>query len=207
VKILRSGANFGLNLPDGGPEIVTQQLQSLPAPLHFVGVELGSDSQGQYVITLHGRLQSQDGLMPFTYIRPLRLVGSLDPGRRRPIVIAEPAGSVTILGADVRPFAAVLDAAISRAVQEQLNASVTHLTGLELERLGADFKASTISVTAFKVFPPGLPGSEVSATVTFWGGTVLGVRAPDPGPVAGRQGAAPAEQGGKLGAPGSGGSA
>jgi hypothetical protein len=66
VKILRSGANFGLNLPDGGPEIVTQQLQSLPAPLHFVGVELGSDNQGQYVITLHGRLQSQNGLMPFT---------------------------------------------------------------------------------------------------------------------------------------------
>ncbi len=124
-------------------------------------------------------------------------------------MIAELAGSVTILGANVRPFAAVLDAAISNAVQEQLNASVAHLTGLELERLGADFKASTISVTAFKVFPPGLPGSEVSATVTFWGGTVLGVRAPDPdpGPVGADQGAAPTEQGAKLGASGLGGSA
>ena len=93
-------------------------------------------------------------------------------------------------------------------MQAQLNASVAHLTGLELERLGADFKATTISVTVFKVFPlSGLPGGEVSATVMFWGGTVLGVRAPDPGPVAGRQGAAPGEQGGKLGAPGSGGDA
>ncbi len=32
------GANFGLNLPDGGPEIVTEKLQSLPAPLQFAGV-------------------------------------------------------------------------------------------------------------------------------------------------------------------------
>jgi hypothetical protein len=120
-------------------------------------------------------------------------------------VIADPAGSVTILGANVRPFAAVLDAAISNAVREQLNASVTHLTGLELERLGADFKATTISVTFFKVFPPGIPGSEISATVTFWGGTVLGVRAPDPGPVG--QGAEPVEHAGKLDVPGAGGSA
>jgi hypothetical protein len=208
VKILRSGANFGLNLPDGGPEIVTQQLQSLPAPLQFAGVDLGSDNQGQYVITLRGRLEVQDRLIPFTYIRPLRLVGSLDPGRHRPYVIAELAGSVTILGANVRPFAATLDAAISNAVQEQLNWAVAHLTRLEFLRLGADFEATTISVTAFKVFPPtGQPGGEVTALVTFWGGTVLGVRAPDPGPVAADQGAAPAEQGGKLGAPGSGGSA
>ena len=135
-------------------------------------------------------------------------MGSLDPGRRRPIVIAEPAGSVTILGANVRPFAAELNAAISNAVQEQLNASVTHLTGLEFERLGADFEPTTISVTVFKVFPgTGLPGGEVGATVTFWGGTVLGVRAPDPGPVGRGQGAAPAEQGGELEAPGPGGSA
>ena len=132
VMVLHSGANFGLNLPDGGPEIVTEQLQSLPPPLQFVRVELGSDAQGQYVITLRGRLEVQDRVIPFTYIRPLRLVGSLDPGRRRPIVIAEPAGSVTILGANVRPFAAALNAAISNAVQEQLNASVTHLTGLEV---------------------------------------------------------------------------
>jgi hypothetical protein len=208
VKILRSGANFGLNLPDGGPEIVTEQLQSLPPPLQFVKVDLGSDSQGQYVITLHGRLEVQDHLTPFTYIRPLRLVGSLDPGRRRPIVIAEPAGSVTILGANVRPFAAALNAAISNAVQEQLNAAVTHLTRLEFQRLGADFEPTTISVTAFKVFPgSGIPGGEVGATVTFWGGTVLGVRAPDPGPVGGAQGPAPAEQGGKPEAPGSGASA
>ena len=169
MKILRSGANFGLNLPDGGPEIVTEQLQSLPPPLQFRTVELGSDNQGQYVITLRGTLEVQDHLTPFTYIRPLRLVGSLDPGRLKPYVIAELAGSVTILGANVRPFAATLDAAISNAVQAQL----TRLTAL----------------------------------VTFWGGTVLGVRAPDPGPVAADQGAAPAEQGGKLGASGSGGSA
>ena len=49
--------------------------------------------------------------------------------------------------------------------------------------------------------------AQVTALVTFWGGTVLGVRAPDPGPVAADQGAAPAEQGGRLGASGSGGSA
>jgi hypothetical protein len=208
VKILRSGGNFGLNLPDGAPEVVTRELQSLPAPLQFVGVELGSDNQRQYVITLRGRLEVQDRVVPFTYIRPLRLVGSLDPGRLRPYVIAELAGSVTIRGANVRPFAAVLDRAISNAVQEQLNASVAHLTRLEFGRLGADFEATTISVTVLNVFPPsGLPGSEVGATVMFWGGTVLGVRAPDPGPVATDQGAAPAEQGGKLGASGSGGSA
>lgn len=207
VKILRSGANFGLNLPDGGPEIVTEQLQSLPPPLQFRTVELGSDNQGQYVITLRGALEAQDHLTPFTYIRPLRLVGSLDPGRLKPYVIAELAGSVRILGANVRPFAAVLDAAISNAVQEQLNGAVAHLTRLEFQRLGADFEATTISVTAFKVFPPtGQPGGEVTALVTFWGGTVLGVRAPDPGPVAADQGAAPAEQGGKQGASGSGGS-
>ena len=84
---------------------------------------------------------------PSRYIRPLRLVGSLDPGRRRPYVIAEPAGSVTILGANHRPFAGLLNAAISNAVQEQLNAAVAHLTHLEFERPGADFEPTTISVT------------------------------------------------------------
>ena len=208
VKILRSGANFGLNLPDGGPEIVTEQLQSLPPPLQFRTVELGSDDQGQYVITLRGALEAQDHLTP-VHLHPPAATGGLARSRSAQAhVIAEPAGSVTILGANVRPFADALNAAISNAVQEQLNASVRHLTGLELERLGAGFKASTISVTAFKVFPPtGLPGGEVSATVTFWGGTVLGVQAPDPGPVGADQGAEPAEQGGKLEAPGSGDSA
>jgi hypothetical protein len=134
------------------------------------------------VITVIGRLEADFGELPFSYRRPLRLVASLDPGRAQPAVLAELAGTTTIRGADVRPFAATLDTAIREAVEAQLDASMSAMTFVRFADIGAGFHATTISVSALEVETPTDTGPDV--TVTWWGGAITGeLVSPPIGPV------------------------
>ena len=66
-----------LQLPEIGPHFVAERLASLPAPLQFVGVELGSDDDGHYTVTVRGRLETTSRVLPFTYQRALRVVAPM----------------------------------------------------------------------------------------------------------------------------------
>jgi hypothetical protein len=137
-----------LQLPEIGPHFVAERLASLPAPLQFVVVELGSDDDGHYTVTVRGRLETASRVLPFTYQRALRVVGSLDPGRPERVVDARAEGAAKIRGANVRPYAAELDAAITMAVEALFGAATLTIAQLCLELAGRPFQATTISVGA-----------------------------------------------------------
>ena len=177
VSIFHTRVGFGLNLPDGLPEIVTQHLQSLAWPLRFSRVDLSADADGRYVVTVRGRIA---WLLSFTYRRALRLVANRDPGRPAPPVLAQPEGPAQVSGANL--YRETLDRAIIDAVQAQLAASMSHLASAELERNGVGFQASSISVSAIEVRPI---GPEVAASVTLNPGAITDqVVGPTPGLIA-----------------------
>ena len=181
LSIARTRASWSLDGLEGVPERVTSQLATLAAPLQFHAAGLSADSDRNYVVTVIGRLEANFGDLPFSYRRPLHLVASVDPGRPRPPVLAEPAGMARIGGADMRPFAATLDSAIKEAVEAQLDASMSAMTFVRLVHIGAGFQATTVSVSALSIGPPHT-GPDV--TVTWWGGAITGeLVAPPIGPV------------------------
>ena len=176
MSIARTGAGWSLDGLEGVPERLTSHLATLPAPLQFHAVGLAAEQVAvrdlHYVITVIGRLEVDPGEVPFSYRRPLRLVASVDPGRPRPPVLAEPAGRTRIRGADVRPFAATLDSAIKEAVEAQLDASMSAMTFFRFVDIGAGFQATTISVSVLAVQSPDPSGPDVS--VIWWGGAITG---------------------------------
>jgi hypothetical protein len=162
---------------DGLPELVAEHLQNLPAPLQFAGVDLAADPDGNYVVTVRGRMRLLVLRPPFAYRRALRLAGSLDPGRPVRSVLATPVGTAAVQGAYVRPYAATLDRLIKEAVERQLAAAAKWMATLLLELDDASFGVQTMSVSELVVRPSG-PSSAALASMTLGAGAITGVVLP-----------------------------
>jgi hypothetical protein len=167
-------SNFG---SDGVPEVLVQHLQQLPAPLTFLGVELGADLAGNYRVTVRGRLRFLFFWLSFVYRRTVRLVGNLDPGHPARPVVAELVGPASGGGLILRRYAAVLDRQIVEGVERQLASAVMGIATLELQRTGADFSPQTVSVNGVHVSGGSGP-PRAHANMTLSGGAITGLIAP-----------------------------
>jgi hypothetical protein len=183
VSFLFSGVSFSLSTvgSDGVPELLAQHLQPLPWPMEFRSIELDADEDGNYLVTVRGRRRGSFPFWyvwrPFTYRRAVRLVGSLDPGRPKPPVIAALIDPPVNGGADVSQHAAVLDRLIKEGVERQLDFAVTRIAGLQIEFAGAGIGVETVSVSKLEV---GRGGNqpEAGVSMTLSGGAITGVLAP-----------------------------
>lgn len=93
IRVHRGVGILGLDSGDGAEGVLREQLRTtMPRPADFVGVELGSDQEGRYVLTLHGRVRVAGLTLSFAYRRALRMAGALDPGRPARTVVAWPEG-------------------------------------------------------------------------------------------------------------------
>jgi hypothetical protein len=173
IRIHRGGGILGLDSLDGAESLLRERLAAtLPRPLRFGGVELGSDAEGRYVLTLSGRMEIAGQRLAFEYRRAFRLAGGLDPGRPARAVVAWPEGPVRI-GWPLRPFAEVLDAVLAAAVEAQLSASALHVAHLMCFADNAGFVPTTASLTRLEIFPPDtFPG--VDAKITLCAGAIVG---------------------------------
>lgn len=174
IRIHRGGGVFGIDSPDGAESLLRERLRAtLPRPLRFSAVELGSDTEGRYVLTLSGRIEVAGLRLAFEYRRAFRLAGGLDPGRPARAVVAWPEGPARGAGGPLRQFAGAIDAALAAAVEAQLSASALHTAHLMCFADGAGFAPTTASVTRLEVFPPDtFPG--VDARITNCAGAIVG---------------------------------
>ena len=182
ISIFRTGGTLTLDEGDGLPGILVEHLRAgLLPPLQFAGAELGVDDEGRYLVTVRGRLKIADRLLPFTYRRGLRLDGGLEPGRARQAGVARPEGVAQIRGANVRPFAAALDAEIVAAAEEQLVEVAFHITHFFGPDDGLDFVPTTVSITSLLVRRIGTQPPFVYATFAIGAGAVTGgILSPEP---------------------------
>jgi hypothetical protein len=167
---------------DGMPEILEQELQDLPAPLEFRRVHLTSDQAGHYVVTLHGRLRfgRSFGLQllapSFSYRRAFALVGSLEPGRPLPPILAQPVRPPAIRSPVVVPYAAVLDRLMRAAVERQLDAALRWIAWIQTQTEVTGFAPQTISASDVQLSTN--PGSGTDASLRLSWGAVTGMAAP-----------------------------
>ena len=182
VSLLASSACFSLNAPlsDGAVEIVAQDLQHLPSPLEFTGVDLAGDASGNYVITVRGKKRFFFFFkLPFTYRRSVHLQGNMAPGQTGAADRGQLVGAAQITGANVQPQAATLDRMIKDAVEHQLDVAVTRIANLVLELTHSSFSATTVSASEVRVsWFPTVP--EVQACMTISGGAITGIVVPPP---------------------------
>src|ERR1043166_317387 len=74
VYHLTTGAAFGINSPDGLPELVMQRLNQLPSALTIQNVQFTADSAGHEVVTVTGQIRRFIFLrQSFRYSLPLTL--------------------------------------------------------------------------------------------------------------------------------------
>jgi hypothetical protein len=161
-------SNFG---SDGVPEVLVQNLQNLPPPLEYSGLQLGVDWQGHYSVTVNGHLRVAFLRMSFSYTRLFQLLPSVDPGRPTPVVLAQPSGSPRMSGLAIAPYQGVLDALMKHAVEQQLNVALLGLANLDLSLsgLGTSGVINLISVNDLQLSSGG-PLDLVSANVGGLGG-------------------------------------
>jgi hypothetical protein len=152
---------FGFSLTqfgsDGLPEILVQNLQNLPAPLHFQGVRLGADAQGHYSVTVNASVRFGFFSFSLSYTRLFDLTPNSEAGRPLPIVVASPVGNGSMSSVAGLAYRGVLDALIKHAIEQQLDAALARLVNLDLEvaKLGAYGTLSLVSVNNLHVFPVG----------------------------------------------------
>jgi hypothetical protein len=175
ISIFRTGGTLTLDEGDGLPEVLLEHIRAgLVPPMEFAGAVLGVDDEGRYQVTVRGRLEIADRLIPFTYRRDLRLTGGLEPGRSRQAGVAQPEGVAQIRGANVRPYAAALDAEIVAAAEEQLVEVAFHITRFSGPAQGLDFAPTTVSITSLQVRRLGTRPPFVYATLAIAAGAVTG---------------------------------
>jgi hypothetical protein len=148
IRVFRmsSGAFFGIDSPDGAPELVRQRLNSLPEPLRVDGVT-------------------------FTHSLLLSLRPATGPGHPEEIIIVEPVEPGSGAGANLGDFAAVLDQAIVEGVTSALNAAVTQIAEEQLALFGAGIPATLVSATQIEAI---LTGSDPQISVVVHGGAIIG---------------------------------
>jgi hypothetical protein len=185
ISLVLGGGAFDLTTPgtEGAPELLVERLQELPAPLQFVGVDLTADRDGNYVVSLRGRLRLPISLLgwdlsvrpAFVYRRAWRLVASTSPGRPEPSIHAQPVGTASISPPFVLPYAAVLDQLVKEGVERQLSGAMRVIASFVLAFADAHFGLQTVSVSTLKLTPR-IDGA--NASVVLGAGAITGVPAP-----------------------------
>jgi hypothetical protein len=174
VRVFRvsSGAFFGIDSPDGAPELVRQRLNSLPKPLRVDGVKFSADDAGHEIVEVAGQL-SILGLFSetFTHSLSLSLRPATGPGHPEEIIIVEPVEPGSGAGANLGDFAAVLNQAIAEGVTSALNAAVKQIAEEQLALFGAGIPATLVSATQIKAI---LTGSDSQISVVVHGGAIIG---------------------------------
>ena len=164
------GGAFGLDSPDGLPELVRQRLDQLPSAFRVESVRLTADNAGHEVVTVAGELRRFFFFrVRFTYSLPLTIRPGTHPGRPQEIVVVEPAAAGT--GTDLGGFRAALDQAIIEGVRNALNGAFKFVAGLELAFFGIDFPAALVSVADIEL-TPFLSGAQIAAKIHA--GAVIG---------------------------------
>jgi hypothetical protein len=174
IRIHRGGGVVGLDSLDGAESLLRERVRAmLPRPLRFAALELGSDAEGRYVLTLSGRMELAGMRLAFEYRRAFRVAGALDPGRPARAAVAWPEGPARGADGPLRRFAGALDAVLAAAIEAQLGASAIHLAHLMCFADGVGFAPATASLTRLEIFPPDtFPG--VDAKITLCAGAIVG---------------------------------
>jgi hypothetical protein len=174
IRVFRvsSGAVFGIDSPDGAPELVRQRLNSLPEPLRVDSVKFSADDAGHEIVEVAGQLSILEFFSEtFTHSLSLSLQPATGPGRPEEIIIVEPVEPGSGAGANLGDFAAVLDQAIVEGVTSALNAAVTQIAGEQLALFGAGIPATLVSATQIEAI---LTGSDPEISVVVHGGAIIG---------------------------------
>jgi hypothetical protein len=167
-----SGAFFGIDSPDGAPELVRQRLNSLPEPLRVDSVKFSADDAGHEIVEVAGQLSILEFFSEtFTYSLSLSLRPATGPGLPEEIIIVEPVEPGSGAGANLGDFAAVLYQAIVEGVTSALNAAVTQIAEEQLALFGAGIPATLVSATQIEAI---LTGSDPQISVLVHGGAIIG---------------------------------
>jgi hypothetical protein len=174
IEVFRAsiGANFGLNLPDGMPELVRQRLSELPSSLRIEQVEISADGAGHEVVTVRGQVRQIFWFAPFSYTLPLALHIASEPGHPENVVAVEPAAPGVFFGPPLGNVRALLERAVTEGVKRQLEAAIRHIAALQQLARGIDFPATQVSVTRLSVVPNIW---DPSISMLVHGGTVTGL--------------------------------
>jgi hypothetical protein len=173
------GGAFGIDSPDGAPELVRQRLNSLPEPLRVDSVKFSADDAGHEIVEVAGQLSILEFFSEtFTHSLSLSLQPATGPGHPEEIIIVEPVEPGSGAGANLGDFAAVLDQAIVEGVTSALNAAVTQIAEDQLALFGAGIPATLVSATQIEAILAAVSDPQISVVVhggaIIGGGTVIG---------------------------------
>jgi hypothetical protein len=174
IRVFRvsSGAFFGIDSPDGAPELVRQRLNSLPEPLRVDSVKFSADEAGHEIVEVLGQLNIPELFSEsFTHSLSLLLRPATSPGHPEEIIIVEPVEGGSGSSANLGDFAAALDQAIVEGVTSALNAAVTQIAKGQLALFGAGIPATLVSATQIEAI---LTGSDPQISVMVHGGAIIG---------------------------------
>jgi hypothetical protein len=174
IRVFRvsSEALFGIDSPDGAPELVRQRLNSLAEPLRVDSVKFSADDAGHEIVEVAGQLSILEFFSEtFTYSLSLSLRPATGPGHPEEIIIVEPVEPGSGASANLGDFATVLDQAIVEGVTSALNAAVTQIAEEQLALFGAGIPATLVSATQIKAI---LTGSDPQISVEVNGGAIIG---------------------------------
>jgi hypothetical protein len=174
IRVFRvsSGAFFGIDSPDGAPDLVRQRLNRLPEPLRVDGVKFSADDAGHEIVEVAGRFSILELFSEtFTHSLSLSLRPATGPGHSEEIIIVEPVEPGSGAGANLGDTAAVLDQAIVEGVTSALNAAVTQIAEEQLALFGAGIPATLVSATQIEAI---LTGSDPQISVVVHGGAIIG---------------------------------
>jgi hypothetical protein len=172
IRVFRvsSEALFGIDSPDGAPELVRQRLNSLAEPLRVDSVRFSADDAGHEIVEVTGQLSILEFFSEtFSYSLSLSLRPATGPGHPEEIIIVEPVEPGS--GANLGDFAAVLDQAIVEGVTSALNAALTQIAAEQLAFFGAGIPATLVSATQIQAI---LTGSDPQISVVVHGGAIIG---------------------------------
>jgi hypothetical protein len=172
--MLTDGASFGLAPNEGAEALVIEQLRHLPQALRIDDVTLHADGAGREVVVVHGAVRRFLFAQSFVYTRALTLRPSTRPGHPAEVIIAELAGSPSVVGSDIGAFSQALDRAIITGVELVMTDIAHQVADGNLFINKATFPASLVTMTSVTVRPqPGNLGQSIDFQGVF-GGTITG---------------------------------
>ena len=165
------GANFGLNSPDGSPELIRQRLSSLPSRLRVEQVRLDADNEGHEVVNVQGSVRRLWSA-PFNYSLARKLRIASEPGHPEDVILIEPAHAGVTTGANLGDLRLLLDRAIVDGVKRALEVAIRHIASLQHLIRGTDFPSTLVSLTSLTVAPSVW---DPSISMLVHGGTISGI--------------------------------
>jgi hypothetical protein len=156
INVLRSSvaAHFGLNSPDGSPELIRQSLSRLPSRLRIEEVRLDADNEGHEVVNVQGWVRRFFRSAPFNYSLALKLRIASEPGHPEDVILIEPARPGISTGAILGEVA------------------IRHIASLQHLIRGTDFPATLVSLTSLTVVASHW---DPSISMLVHGGTISGI--------------------------------